>query len=92
MINEFVSDSFAELVAIVGSALGSAIFTSIGLLVEHSSVQNVVAGHSAVGFWEMYMGAVALFAGLYLLGYRECWPRLMNYRHDSGFVGERGSD
>lgn len=87
-MNELVSESFAELVAIVGSALGSVIFTSIGLVVEHSSVQNVVAGHSAVGFWEMYMGAVALFAGLYLLGYRECWPRLMDYRHETGVVGE----
>lgn len=91
-MNELVSDSFAELVTIVGSALGSVIFTCVGLFVEHSSVQNVVAGHSAVGFWEMYMGGLALFAGLYLFGYRECWPRLMDYRNKTGAIGKRDSN
>lgn len=80
---EFVSESVAEILALVGSAIGSAVFTVGGVLIEHSSIQSVVAGQSTVGLWEMYMGVIALTVGLYLLGYRECWPRLMEYRRGS---------
>lgn len=88
-MEEFVSESVAEILALIGSAIGSAVFTVGGLLIEQSSIQNVVAGQSAVGLWEMYMGAIALIVGLYLLGYQECWPRLMEYRRASKpVVGE----
>lgn len=83
---ELVSESIAEILALIGSAVGSAAFTVGGVLIEQSSLQSVVAGQSTVGLWEMYMGGIALIVGLYLLGYRECWPRLMAYRHGSTSV------
>lgn len=80
---ELVSESIAEIISLIGSAVGSLVFTVSGVVIEHSSLQNVVAGQSTVGLWEMYMGAIALIVGLYLLGYRECWPRLVAYRSGS---------
>ncbi|RRJ29190.1 hypothetical protein [Halocatena pleomorpha] len=81
-MDELVSGSVTELLALIGSAIGSIVFTVSGMLIEHNSLQSVVAGHSTVGVWEMYMGGLALIAGLYL-GYQECWPRLVDYRSRS---------
>jgi hypothetical protein len=50
-------------------------FTLLGTLAEQAGIQNVLAGHAAIGLWEVWMGAVALFAGLYLFGYRRVYRR-----------------
>lgn len=57
------------------SLLATGVFTTVGTLTEHAGLQNVLAGHAAIGVWEVWMGAVALFAGLYLLGYRRVYRR-----------------
>ena len=44
--------------------------TIAGLVVEQAAVANVLSGNAAVGLWEVWMGGVALFVGVYLLGYR----------------------
>ncbi|UPM43571.1 hypothetical protein [Halocatena salina] len=78
-MDDLISESVVEIVALIGSAVGSILFTVGGVVLEHSSLQSVVAGQSTVGLWEMYMGGLALIAGLYI-GYQECWPRLVDYR------------
>lgn len=82
-MDDLISGSIGEILALIGSAVGSLMFTIGGVVIEHSSLQSVVAGQSTVGLWEMYMGGIALIVGLYLLGYRECWPRLVAYRRGS---------
>lgn len=49
--------------------------TTAGVLVERASVHTLTVGQTTLGLWEMAMGALALFVGLYLLGYREALPR-----------------
>lgn len=71
-----VSESFQTLVELTVSALGTVIFTGVGLVVEQTAVADVLRGQIAVGVWEGWMGAIALVVGIYLLGYRELWPRL----------------
>lgn len=80
LMDGFVSDSLAEGVALVGSALGSTVFTLVGIVAEYAGIQSLAAGHSTVGAWEVWLGAVALFVGVYLLGYREFRQRLVERR------------
>lgn len=75
-MSEVVHGTVAELLALLLSALGSGVFTLGGLLVERAGIADVLAGQSAFGIWEVYMGTLALFVGLYLLGYGTAWPRL----------------
>lgn len=50
-------------------------FTVGGALAESAGLQNVLTGHAAIGIWEVWMGGVALFVGLYLLGYNRLYRR-----------------
>ncbi|MFW5918754.1 MAG: hypothetical protein ACOCSF_00980 [Halanaeroarchaeum sp.] len=61
-------DAFVSLVA-------TGAFTVAGALAESAGLQNVLAGQPAVGLWEVWMGAVALFVGIYLLGYNRLYRR-----------------
>ncbi|UWG46823.1 putative membrane protein [Halanaeroarchaeum sp. HSR-CO] len=58
------------------SLLASGALTVAGLLAEWAGVQNLVAGQAAIGLWEVWMGGVALFVGLYLVGYGRVVPRI----------------
>lgn len=81
-----VTESISELIALVGSAIGTAVFTIGGMLTEHAALQNVLTGHIVLGAWEAWMGTLALIVGLYLLGYREFWPRLQQlHRYPNGW-------
>lgn len=75
-----VYESVTELLALLGSAIGAAILTFTGILTEHAGIQNVLTGQVTLGAWEAWMGTLALFAGLYLLGYREFWSRFQQLR------------
>lgn len=59
----------------LASLLASGALTVAGLLAEWAGVQNLVAGQAAIGLWEVWMGGVALFVGLYLVGYGRVVPR-----------------
>lgn len=76
VMDELLYGSFAELLAMVGAVIGSILFTGIGLLTQRAGIHNLLTGHSAIGLWEAYMGGLALFVGLYLLGYRTLWLQL----------------
>lgn len=74
-------ESLGELLALVGSALGTLVFTVAGVLVESAGLQHVFAGDIAVGGWELGMGALMIGVGLYLFGYQQFWQRLQLRRH-----------
>lgn len=81
MMKLVVSESFTELLTVIGSAIGSLILTFVGTITEQAAFQNLVTGHLVLGVWEAWMGTLALIIGIYLFGYREFWPRLQNLRH-----------
>lgn len=71
-----VTETGLDLATVTFYALVSGTLTYAGLLSETTGLQQFAAGETAVGLWFLYMGAVALYAGLYVLGYGTAWPRL----------------
>jgi len=71
-----VSETVIEVLAVIGSAIGAAIFTIGGLLTEQDGLQNMLAGHLTLGAWEAAFGLIFLFFGVYLIGYQQFWERL----------------
>lgn len=50
---------------VVGGALGLA-----GFLMEDIALTNLLSGDAVLGLWYLYMGTLALYAGIYLIGVR----------------------
>jgi len=84
-----VQESLVELLALLGSAVGTVVLSGIGMLAEQAAIQNVLAGQTLLGAWEAWMGSAVLFGGLYLLGYREFWFRLRRFVETSRRESER---
>jgi hypothetical protein len=49
--------------------------TTLGLLSEQAGLSSLSGGET-LGLWYVYMGGVALYAGVYALGYRRLLPRV----------------
>ncbi len=79
-MRELGFDLVADLLFLVLSAAGAVAFTVVGLLVDRAGLENLLAGAVAQGAWELWMGTLALFVGLYLLGYRTAWPSFVALR------------
>lgn len=75
-MNQIEIESVIEALALVGSAVGTLLLAIIGFLTEQAGLQNVLSGHITVGAWELWMGTLAIVAGVYLVGYRQFWRRL----------------
>lgn len=75
-VYSWLTESGLELAAVAFYALASGALTYAGLLSESVGLQQFTAGETAVGLWFLYVGAVALYAGLYVVGYGTAWPRL----------------
>lgn len=72
-----------DLLVLIASAIGAAIVTVGGVIVELDGFHHLTLGSSTLGIWEMAMGALLLFVGIYLLGYRQCVNRFLRIRHRS---------
>lgn len=68
--------SLFDLLEVLVSVVATGLFTLGGLVAEHAGFLNVLGGQATLGAWEIWMGGVALFAGVYLLGYQHLLPRL----------------
>jgi hypothetical protein len=79
-MNGLLTETVVELVSIIGSALAAALLTLGGVITEQAGARELLAGHSALGAWEVGMGALLLYAGVYLLGYRQAWSRFRAWR------------
>lgn len=69
-------DVAAELLAWLLTALAAGALTVLGVLAEGQGLANFTAGHEMVAVWFAYMGAIALYAGVYTLGYRTLLLRI----------------
>lgn len=70
------TESVGELVSLLTTALLSGALTVVGLLIERAGVHELLVGHTVLGAWELVMGGIPLFVGLYLIGYQRLWQRL----------------
>lgn len=48
--------------------LAAVAMTAVGIFFELTASQWVMGGETIVGLWLMYMGALALYAGLFVIG------------------------
>lgn len=79
-VHEVLYETAGEVAATALVALGAGVVTLAGLLAEESSIQALLGGHAITALWYAYMGAIALYVGVYLLGYREVRPRVDRLR------------
>lgn len=79
-MEDSVVDTMVELVVIVAAGIGSVGITVAGWLTEQAGLHNVLSGDLTLGLWELWMGTIALFVGVYLLGYRTVWRRGLAFR------------
>ena len=61
-------------------ALASALLTVAGAFAELTSLSYLAAGNATFAVWLVVIGAVALYGGVVLLGWREVRPRLLALR------------
>jgi len=69
-------DSLAELLAVLFYAVVSVVLTYEGLLSESAALGQFTGGHVGLGVWYLIMGALALYAGVVLIGRDRLLPRL----------------
>ena len=69
-----------DLLSTVLSAVGAVVFTVAGVFVDQAALANLAGGATGLGAWELFMGTLALFVGIYLLGYRTAWPSVVGRR------------
>lgn len=74
-MKELLAEFLGELVSLLAVAIGSTVFTVLGVLGEQAGMASLQAGSTALAAWELFIGGWALFVGLYLLGYRQVAPR-----------------
>lgn len=76
-----VLDVALEASVLLAEVVLTGLAISLGLAAEQASLSNLAAGNTVVGLWFAYMGTIALFVGVYLLGYRKLLGRVV--RSDS---------
>ena len=77
---ELLVEAGGELLAVLAYSFATSILTLLGVLAERTSLQQYAAGQDASAVWLAFMGAVALYAGLYMLGYRGLLTNLLARR------------
>ena len=68
--------SLVELGSLVATIVLATVLTVVGLVVEAIGVLTVLTGEAALGAWELALGLLLCYAGMYLLGYRRVLPQL----------------
>ena len=65
--------SLVELLSLLLAAVAAGLLTVVGALTENAGIADLLAGPSVFGLWEVGMGALLLYVGIYMLGYRRVW-------------------
>ena len=79
-MREFGIDLLVDVLVTLASVVGAVGLTAVGVFVDRAGLSNLLAGAMAQGAWELWMGSLAIFVGLYLLGYRTALPALTGRR------------
>lgn len=78
-------DIALEISILVVEVLATGLAIALGFFAEQASLSNLGAGNTGLGFWFAYMGTLALFVGVYLLGYRNLAPQAARTLRRFGF-------
>jgi len=66
-------NGLGELVSLLFATVAAGLLTAVGVVAENAGIADLLAGQSVVGLWEVGMGALLLYVGIYMLGYRQVW-------------------
>lgn len=79
-MQEVALDLVAELVAIVGLGVIGSVLSLLGFSMETLGLTSLTSGELVIGLWYLYMGSLALFVAVYLIGVRELPARVDSIR------------
>ncbi|MFC6756351.1 MULTISPECIES: hypothetical protein [Haloarcula] len=65
--------SLTELLSLLLTAAAAGVLTVVGALTENAGIADLLAEPSVFALWELGMGLLLLYTGIYMLGYREVW-------------------
>ncbi|WP_324663498.1 hypothetical protein [Haloarcula sediminis] len=65
--------SLTELLSLVLSAVAAGLLTVVGALTENAGVADMLVEPSVFAVWEVGMGLLLLYTGIYMLGYKRVW-------------------
>lgn len=66
----------AELIAFVGLGIVGSVLGLLGFSMETLGLTSLTSGELIIGLWYLYMGSLALFVAVYLIGVRELPARV----------------
>lgn len=75
-----VLDAALEAMFVLAEIVGTGLAIALGVAGEEASLSAFAAGETILGLWFAYMGTLALFVGVYLLGYRALFERVVRAR------------
>lgn len=67
-MQELVAELLAEGVPLLIRAVAAVVLTLGGAFAELNAVTSLLSGELALGLWTLYVGAVALYGGLFVFG------------------------
>lgn len=67
-MQELFAEVGTELLPFVGRAIAAVVLTLAGMAVELDALSTLTSGDLAVGVWLLYLGAIALYGGLFVVG------------------------
>ena len=75
-----VLDAALEAMFVLAEIVGTGLAIALGVAGEEASLSAFAAGETIFGLWFAYIGTLALFVGVYLLGYRALFERVVRAR------------
>lgn len=78
-MQEIVLDLAAELIAFVGLGIIGSVLSLLGFSMETIGFTSLTSGELVIGLWYLYMGSLALFVAVYLIGFRELPGRIASW-------------
>ncbi|SEH56898.1 hypothetical protein SAMN05192561_10814 [Halopenitus malekzadehii] len=83
-MSKLAAPEIIEAVELLGLTLGTGLVSSTGIYLEDLGLTAVTGGELKLGAWFLGMGLVALYIGVYLLGYETLRPRLFGDGSSNG--------
>lgn len=79
-MQDVVLEFAAELISLVVLSVVGTSVGFLGLLMETIGYDILMTQDPILGYWYLYMGTIALYAAIYLIGIRELRPRAQTLR------------
>jgi hypothetical protein len=73
---ELSPESLTELLAVAVELVAMVLLSTLGILAERAGFAALPSGFEPLSVWLVVVGAVALYAGVYMIGYQRLLNRL----------------